>query len=211
MCTSLPVPTKMPAETFWTRYFFRVHQIDEDEARRKQVLEGQLTVHPYLNRSLTYPPSFSPGAWRENDEEFSWDMEDEDDGETPVHASGEGKGKSKTVGDISKSEEDDGIDDWGSSSPQSTSGAILPTDPAATATAAAKPSTAATSPRNSSEEGTASSFDVVSATSGEPLSENERAKVGGKSDTKRLSEQTTVGIGAAASKRTEDDDYSDWE
>ena len=30
----------MPAEAFWTRYFFRVHQIDEDEAKRRRVLQG---------------------------------------------------------------------------------------------------------------------------------------------------------------------------
>jgi hypothetical protein len=35
------VPGKLPAEAFWTRYFFRVQQIEEDEARRKEILEGE--------------------------------------------------------------------------------------------------------------------------------------------------------------------------
>jgi hypothetical protein len=47
------VPAKMPAEAFWTRYFFRVHQIDEDDARRRQVLEG---VSPRALRTRRQPP-----------------------------------------------------------------------------------------------------------------------------------------------------------
>lgn len=35
------VPETMTMEAFWTRYFFRVSQIEEDEVRRKKVLEGK--------------------------------------------------------------------------------------------------------------------------------------------------------------------------
>lgn len=38
------VPTPLTAEAFWSRYFFRVSQIDADEQRRKAVIEGELCV-----------------------------------------------------------------------------------------------------------------------------------------------------------------------
>lgn len=38
------VPGTMTMEAFWTRYFFRVSQIEEDEVRRKKVLEGRFRV-----------------------------------------------------------------------------------------------------------------------------------------------------------------------
>ncbi|SCV72343.1 BQ2448_3880 [Microbotryum intermedium] len=55
----LLVPSRLDAETFWARYFFRVAQIDEDEMRRRQVLQGADS----------------------NEDDFSWDMEDEEDEE----------------------------------------------------------------------------------------------------------------------------------
>ncbi|KDE03455.1 hypothetical protein MVLG_06066 [Microbotryum lychnidis-dioicae p1A1 Lamole] len=53
----LLVPSRLDPETFWARYFFRVAQIDEDEKRRRQVLQGA----------------------ESNEDDFSWDMEDEED------------------------------------------------------------------------------------------------------------------------------------
>lgn len=38
------VPSEMDASTFWTRYFFRVHQIEKDEEKRKQLLAGTFTA-----------------------------------------------------------------------------------------------------------------------------------------------------------------------
>lgn len=38
---STAVPNTIPAEAFWTRYFFRVQQIEEDEARRREILESE--------------------------------------------------------------------------------------------------------------------------------------------------------------------------
>jgi len=49
------VPATMDNETFWTRYFFRIHQIEQEEEKRKALLADAT----------------------ENDEDFSW--EDEDD------------------------------------------------------------------------------------------------------------------------------------
>ena len=36
----LLVPSSMPEEVFWVRYFFRVHQIEAEENRRKALLQG---------------------------------------------------------------------------------------------------------------------------------------------------------------------------
>lgn len=36
-----PVPSSMPEEVFWVRYFFRVHQIEVEENRRKALLQGK--------------------------------------------------------------------------------------------------------------------------------------------------------------------------
>lgn len=51
------MPSELTADHFWTRYFFRLHQIEVDEERRKAVLQG----------------AAAQGA----EEVFSW--EDEDD------------------------------------------------------------------------------------------------------------------------------------
>jgi hypothetical protein len=50
------VPEELSEDEFWTRYFFRVHQINQEDERRKAVLEG----------------STAP------DEDFSWEDEEED-------------------------------------------------------------------------------------------------------------------------------------
>ena len=40
-----PVPSSMPEEVFWVRYFFRVHQIEAEESRRKTLLQGKPFVY----------------------------------------------------------------------------------------------------------------------------------------------------------------------
>lgn len=40
-----PVPSSMPEEVFWVRYFFRVHQIEAEEYRRKALLQGKSFVY----------------------------------------------------------------------------------------------------------------------------------------------------------------------
>jgi hypothetical protein len=48
------VPGELTEEEFWTRYFFRVHQIDQEEERRKAVLAGKvLSIYP-SSRLLTH-------------------------------------------------------------------------------------------------------------------------------------------------------------
>ncbi|KAH9455799.1 hypothetical protein MJO28_005832 [Puccinia striiformis f. sp. tritici] len=57
------VPSSMPAQTFWTRYFFRIHRIDQEEAARRVVLSA---------------------AQEDNEGDFSWDMEDESEPTSPT-------------------------------------------------------------------------------------------------------------------------------
>ncbi|KAI0291151.1 hypothetical protein BC826DRAFT_1023951 [Russula brevipes] len=53
---TLGVPEELSEDEFWTRYFFRVHQIDQEDERRKAVLSGPT----------------------DQDDDFSWEDEDED-------------------------------------------------------------------------------------------------------------------------------------
>ena len=39
-CMLLSVPSAIDEKTFWTRYFFRVYQIEKDEEKRKALLAG---------------------------------------------------------------------------------------------------------------------------------------------------------------------------
>ncbi|KAF8265350.1 hypothetical protein EI94DRAFT_1831256 [Lactarius quietus] len=50
------VPEEMSEDVFWTRYFFRVYQINQEDERRKAVLEGSTA----------------------QEEDFSWEDEEED-------------------------------------------------------------------------------------------------------------------------------------
>ncbi|POW10375.1 hypothetical protein PSHT_08767 [Puccinia striiformis] len=60
---NLVFPSSMPAQTFWTRYFFRIHRIDQEEAARRVVLSA---------------------AQEDNEGDFSWDMEDESEPTSPT-------------------------------------------------------------------------------------------------------------------------------
>ncbi|KAH9892830.1 hypothetical protein C8Q73DRAFT_648808 [Cubamyces lactineus] len=50
------VPEHLTHDEFWTRYFFRIHQVEREEARRKAIIQGT----------------------HDNDEDFSWEDEDEE-------------------------------------------------------------------------------------------------------------------------------------
>ncbi|KZT67186.1 hypothetical protein DAEQUDRAFT_813050 [Daedalea quercina L-15889] len=56
------VPSEMEVSTFWTRYFFRVYQVEREEERRRALLQGAT----------------------ENEEDFSWE---DDDDEAPAVSS----------------------------------------------------------------------------------------------------------------------------
>ncbi|KAI0344732.1 hypothetical protein BDW22DRAFT_1354877 [Trametopsis cervina] len=50
------VPSTLSHETFWTRYFFRVHQVESEEQRRKALLQGTV----------------------ESEEDIDWESDDEE-------------------------------------------------------------------------------------------------------------------------------------
>jgi hypothetical protein len=58
------VPSRLSEDIFWKRYFFRVHQIECDEEKRKALLQGSLETEENI-------------AWEEEDDEEE-DDEDED-------------------------------------------------------------------------------------------------------------------------------------
>ena len=70
------VPGELTEDEFWTRYFFRVHQIDQEEERRKAVLAGECCLHLLLSRLLTYDDSIAGPT--DQDDDFSWEDDDED-------------------------------------------------------------------------------------------------------------------------------------
>ena len=181
------VPPTMTAEAFWSRYFFRVEQIGEDEQRRKQVLEGASLAcacrsGPLLTGVLAVA--------NEQDEDFSWDNEDEDD--TPSTTAPQSTAAlpstptpaPKPSVPAPRSPETDG--EWGSASappsvPSSPTLQQATLDEQATPRAKVAPaSTAPTSPRASSD-GT-SSYDVVGAASGNPSEVGEGEKKEKESD-----------------------------
>ena len=47
------VPEELSEDVFWTRYFFRLHQINQEDEQRRAVLSGK--VPPFLScrQSLT--------------------------------------------------------------------------------------------------------------------------------------------------------------
>ncbi|KAG8990358.1 hypothetical protein FRB90_001801 [Tulasnella sp. 427] len=133
------VPFEMAAETFWTRYFFRVHQIQEEEEKRKALLEATT-----------------------QEEDFTWDDEDEDSPTSPVNP----KAKSLAPPEQEKASTPTPTK---SNTPTPTPAVEQPAAVAAPAAAEASskakavppasvPSSSAASPRESEE-----SFDVVSA------------------------------------------------
>ncbi|KAG8968401.1 hypothetical protein FRC03_007598 [Tulasnella sp. 419] len=57
------VPSTMTAGEFWTRYFFRVHQIQDEEEKRKALIEG---------------------ATQQKEDDFTWDDDEESSASSPV-------------------------------------------------------------------------------------------------------------------------------
>ncbi|KAG6918549.1 hypothetical protein DXG01_013639 [Tephrocybe rancida] len=62
------VPSNLTEDDFWTRYFFRAHQIEAEEQKRKTLLEGEQNS------------SIDSGTLEEDD--FSWEDDDEEAGVT---------------------------------------------------------------------------------------------------------------------------------
>lgn len=151
------VPGKITEEAFWMRYFFRKQQIEEDEARRREILEG---------------------ATQQEEEDFSWDMEDESASSAAPEDYQEASAK-ELVSSESISTPKLGGPQRKRTPTETTSPSLgeadaswsVPAEPASpSASTAQVPGLTraeliakGSSTRNSSEEGTASSYDVVSA------------------------------------------------
>lgn len=75
----LVVPSAMPEEVFWTRYFFRVHQIEREAERRKALLQGKFLVKPDLFSVLIERLGTS-----DSEDAFSWEDDDEEPSSAPV-------------------------------------------------------------------------------------------------------------------------------
>ena len=70
------MPGELTEDEFWTRYFFRMHQIDQEEERRKAVLAGKNCLH-LLPHDRQLMMTFVAGP-ADQDDDFSWEDEDED-------------------------------------------------------------------------------------------------------------------------------------
>ncbi|EFP91572.2 hypothetical protein PGT21_034959 [Puccinia graminis f. sp. tritici] len=194
------VPSSMTDETFWTRYFFRIHRIDQEEAARRVVLSA---------------------AQEDNEGDFSWDMEDESEPPSPMVIIKSGKetsgrvvegGKTERAEEVEtpklsnlsnpkidsatagkKEEPAPGEDEWGNSP---VDGTDVPVVKPATSSGTTKSSSTSNNEarRNSaSEPDTNDSFDVVSS----HQSSDEKPK------------ESTVA--PADTNKHDDDEDSDWE
>ena len=70
------MPVELTEDEFWTRYFFRVHQIDQEEERRKAVLAGEYCLYFPSSQLLTYDDLIAGPT--DQDDDFSWEDDDED-------------------------------------------------------------------------------------------------------------------------------------
>lgn len=86
------VSEEMPEEMFWTRYFFRKQGIEEEEERRKKVLQGEsarshralIALRSLADHSAESNPCPSrPIVAQQDDDDFSWDMDDEESVASP--------------------------------------------------------------------------------------------------------------------------------
>ena len=223
------VPEQIPEEVFWARYFFRKQCVEEEEERRKKVLQGKLPWVPSilcspelhcLHRIQSPRTSLIPdpsAVAQQDDDDFSWDMDDEESVASPRVAQ-EPAMSALAVPPASSSD--------AASPPSPASAETTPTPPSAAAILRTKeqPPTAAavsapqvravstdTSPTTSSErsprassDGT-SSFDIVGEMSGHPSADEHE-----KPPRSATTAAAGTGIGTAAPQEEEDDD-SDWE
>lgn len=69
----------MTEEEFWTRYFFRVYQIEREAERRRALLQGESLVKSKLVSILTKQLGTS-----DSEDAFSWEDDDEEPSPAPV-------------------------------------------------------------------------------------------------------------------------------
>ena len=69
----------MAEEVFWTRYFFRVHQIEREAERRRALLQGKS-----LAKSNPCPVLIERLGTSDSEDAFSWEDDDEESSSAPV-------------------------------------------------------------------------------------------------------------------------------
>ena len=69
----------MTEEEFWTRYFFRVYQIEREAERRRALLQGEFLVKSKLLLILIKQLGTS-----DSEDPFSWEDDDEEPSSAPV-------------------------------------------------------------------------------------------------------------------------------
>ncbi|GAA5841590.1 hypothetical protein JCM11251_004225, partial [Rhodosporidiobolus azoricus] len=217
---------ELSEEAFWTRYFFRKAEIEEEEGRRKRVLQGASQLFVFLlglaAASLGLPAdptSFALGSVghfavaEQSDDDFSWDMDDEEStaasvASPPPPASPPSQPFSAPV----------------APQPQSpVRESALPPAPATPKSPTHPTGEEERSPRASSDTTTASSFDVVGERSGQPSDDDDDgetplAKAVRQGAGAVPAVQPTAGEGKGAEQKVvvekkaqESDEDSDWE
>lgn len=77
------VPDEVPEWQFWSRYVYRVQQLDHEDERRRRLLAAGDSLHEALDASLSI-------AWEEDDDE---DDNDEDEEDVALAGGGDTEGK----------------------------------------------------------------------------------------------------------------------
>jgi hypothetical protein len=85
------VPEKVVYRDFWMRYYYLRKAVEAEEARRKEVLKGELPnssrrhveylIHPWSKRAHKKMWYVHPGAAADTEEEVRWDDDDDEDEE----------------------------------------------------------------------------------------------------------------------------------
>ncbi|GAA5910127.1 hypothetical protein JCM6882_006523 [Rhodosporidiobolus microsporus] len=184
-------------EAFWGRYFFRKGEIEEEEGRRKRVLQ----------------------VAEQSDDDFSWDMDDEESNAPSLASPPLSAAHPTTASSAPPPSAQPAAPAPAPSAPAPAPASAPAPAPAAPAPAAA-PSTPASpsaakkeeerSPRASSDTTTASSFDVVGERSGQPSDDDEEAHVEPSRPVVKGDQEEAKKSGTEE-KKVESDEDSDWE
>ena len=76
------VPEKVDYSTFWTRYYFLRHVIEDEERRRKELLKGKMSCM-WVNRVYEKLIQSLGAASSVDASDIAWDEDSEDDSATP--------------------------------------------------------------------------------------------------------------------------------
>ncbi|EJD03086.1 uncharacterized protein FOMMEDRAFT_108207 [Fomitiporia mediterranea MF3/22] len=175
------VPSILDSNTFWTRYFFHVHQIEKDEEKRKALLQA----------------SGEEGT----EEDFSWE-DDEDESITPSESAGQSRFAAAPPNTISSNTSENverGSRDTLQPGGNGNGGNAT--------TPASYPESLVTSPSNTSPRESSDGYDVVSPASNTSAAKTKtKPAVAESKDVKDVKD-----VKPKEEKKDEDEADSDWE